>query len=98
MAECARVSMWKTLPPPDHVRTSGRPPEQKKGKSYHVDEQGVDVKVGLLLHAADDAALDDHAPALHLQAGAGNARHLEALQVPHAPRQDLRRVEHVTAL
>lgn len=55
-------------------------------RSHHIKDQLVDVKVGLLLHAADDAALDHGASTLHLQARRGNAGQLEAFQVTNAPR------------
>lgn len=57
--------------------------------SHHINEKCVDVKVWLLLHAADDAALDHDAATLHLQAGGGNARKLETLQVPDTPGKNL---------
>lgn len=53
--------------------------------SYHIKDERVNVKVGLLLHTADHAALEHAASTLHLQAGGGNAGQLEALQVPNAP-------------
>lgn len=59
-------------------------------RAHHIKDELVDVEVGILLHAADDAALDHAAAALHLQARGGNARQLEALQVTDAPRYDLR--------
>lgn len=58
--------------------------------SHHIKDERVDVKVGLLLHVVDDAALDQDAATLHLQAGRFHARHLEALQVAEAPRQNLK--------
>lgn len=57
--------------------------------SHHIKDERVDVEVGLLLHIADDAALDRGAAALHLQARGGDAGQLEALQVANAPRQHL---------
>lgn len=56
---------------------------------HHIEHEPVDIEVRLLLRAADDAALDGGAAALHLQAGAVDTRHLEAFQVPDAPRQHL---------
>lgn len=57
--------------------------------SHHINDELIDVEVGLLLHAADDTALDGDASTLHLQAGGVNAGHLEAFEVANAPRQDL---------
>lgn len=54
--------------------------------SHHIKDERVDVKVGLLLHAADDAALDHDAATLHLQARGGDAGQLETFQVANAPR------------
>lgn len=54
--------------------------------SHHIKDELIDVKVGLLLHAADDAALDHGASTLHLQARGGNAGQLETFQVANTPR------------
>lgn len=54
--------------------------------SHHIKDQLVDVKVGLLLHTADDAALDHGASTLHLQARGGNTGQLETFQVTNTPR------------
>lgn len=58
--------------------------------SYHIDEEGVDVEVGVLLSIADDAGLHDAAATLHLKARGGHGSHLETLQVTQSPGQDLR--------
>lgn len=54
--------------------------------SHHIKDEFVDVKVGLLLHAADDTALEHGASTLHLQARGVNTGQLEAFQVANAPR------------
>lgn len=54
--------------------------------SHHIKDELILIKVGLFLYAADDAALDHHPSALHLQAGRVNARQLEAFEVSNAPR------------
>lgn len=64
--------------------------------SHHIKHEHVDVEVGLLLHTADDAALDHGAATLHLQARGGNAGQLETLQVANAPRYDLQATREST--
>lgn len=53
--------------------------------SHHIKDELIDVKIGLLLHAADDAALDHGASTLHLQAWGVNGGHLETFQVTNTP-------------
>lgn len=59
-------------------------------RSHHIEDERVDVKVGLLLHVVDDAALDHDAATLHLQTRRLHARHLVTLQVAKAPGQNLK--------
>lgn len=54
--------------------------------AHHIKDELILVKVGLLLCAAYDAALDHRPPALHLQAGRVNAGQLEAFEVANPPR------------
>lgn len=76
-------------PPADYIRCE-RLAACAARRAHHIKDELVDVEVGILLHAADDAALDHAAAALHLQARGGDARQLEAFQVTDAPRYDLR--------
>lgn len=61
--------------------------------SYHIDEEGVDFEVGVLLGVTDDAGLHNAAATFHLQARRGHTSHLETLQVTQSPRQDLSKVK-----
>lgn len=62
-----------------------------KTKMYHVKEECVDVKVGILLSVADDTGLHHTTSTLDLQAGRCHTGQLEAFQVTHPPCQDLKR-------
>lgn len=61
-----------------------------KLKMYHINEECVDVKVGILLSVANNTGLQYTTSALDLQAGRCHTGQLEALQVTHSPCQDLK--------
>lgn len=57
---------------------------------YHINEECVDIKVGILLRVADDTGLHYTTSTLNLQVGGCHTGQLEALQVTHPPCQDLK--------
>lgn len=61
-----------------------------KPTMYHINEECVDVKVGILLSVADDTGLHHTTSTLNLQAGRCHTGQLEALQVTQPPCQDLK--------
>lgn len=64
--------------------------EKNKPKVYHINEECVDIKVGILFCVADDTGLHHTTTTLNLQAGRCHAGQLEALQVAQPPCQDLK--------
>lgn len=64
--------------------------KMNKPKMYHINEECVDFKVGILLSVPDDTGLHHATSTFNLQARGSDTGQLVALQVTHPPCQDLK--------